>query len=98
MVIKSFANEGTHDIYHGINSKKARKILDPLLCRNARNKLDMINASNSVNDLRVPPANHLEALSGNLKGKFSIRINDQYRIIFNWTDQGAEELETTDYH
>lgn len=97
-MIRSFADTATADIYHGINSKLARKRLHPSLYNVARRKLDMIEAANDLNDLRVPPANKLEALKGNLNGKYSIRINDQYRIIFAWGNQGPEQVEIIDYH
>jgi len=97
-VIQSFADDSTKDIYDGKNSKAARKRLDPSLQRIARRKLDMINAAADLDDLRVPPANRLEGLKGSLKGKYSIRINDQYRIIFRWTNKGAENIQITDYH
>ena len=97
-MIISFANDSTHDVFDGINSKKARKIINPNLIPIAQRKLDMINTALFLNDLKIPPSNHLEALKGNFKGKYSIRINDQYRIVFRWSDQGAEEVEIIDYH
>ncbi len=97
-MIRSFADEGTKDIFNGINSKQARKKLDPLLHSIACRKLDMIDAAYTLNDLKVPPANRLEALKGTLQGYYSIRINDQYRIIFSWSADGAENVEIIDYH
>ena len=97
-MIKSFANDATQDIFDGIDSKKARMILNPILISIAKRKLDLINAARDLNDLKIPPSNHLEILKGNLKGKYSIRINLQYRIIFRWTIHGAEEVEIIDYH
>jgi toxin HigB-1 len=97
-MIRSFADEGTKDIFNGINSKQARKRLDPSLHSVACRKLDMIDASYTLNDLKVPPANRLEALKGTLQGYYSIRINDQYRIIFSWSQYGAENVEIIDYH
>jgi proteic killer suppression protein len=97
-VIRSFVNEATQDIFDGKNSKKARSIIKPALLSNARRKLDLINAAIDLNDLKIPPSNHLESLNGDLKGKHSIRINLQYRIVFRWTIQGAEEVEIIDYH
>lgn len=58
----------------------------------------MINAATTLNDLRIPPANHLEALSGDREGQFSIRINGQYRICFVWDGNDAEQVEIVDYH
>ncbi|MBI4970400.1 MAG: type II toxin-antitoxin system RelE/ParE family toxin [Candidatus Omnitrophica bacterium] len=96
-MIKSFGTKGTEDTYHGIDSKEARKIPQTLwkpVCR----KLDMINAAVDPNDLRVPPGNRLEPLKGNLKGKYSIRVNDQYRIVFEFREGNAFRIEITDYH
>lgn len=64
----------------------------------ARRKLKLLNAAISLNDLRVPPGNRLEALKGDRKGQHSIRINDQYRICFVWTETGPIEVEIADYH
>ncbi len=97
-MIRSFGDGGTQDIFNGINSKRARKKLDLVLHAIARRKLDMINFALSIDDLRVPPANHLEILKGRLKNFYSIRINDQYRIVFSWGELGAEEVEIIDYH
>jgi proteic killer suppression protein len=68
------------------------------LRRVAQRKLDQLNAAVSLVSLRIPPGNHLEALSKDRQGKHSIRINDQYRICFIWTDEGPERVEITDYH
>jgi len=64
----------------------------------AARKLDLLDSAISLDELRVPPGNRLEALSGDRKGQHSIRINDQYRICFVWTDTGPDEVEITDYH
>ena len=66
--------------------------------RRAFTKLLMLNAANSITDLRVPPSNHLEALSGDRKGQYSIRINDKYRVCFKWQDNDAFDVEIVDYH
>jgi proteic killer suppression protein len=66
--------------------------------KQAFRKLDMLNAAATINDLRVPPANHLEALVGDRKGQHSIRINDQWRICFIWSADGPDEVEIVDYH
>ena len=97
-MIISFANEATKDIFDGENSKKTRGIINKTLFSIARRKLDWINAARDLNDLKVPPSNNLEGLKGDLKGKHSIRINQQYHIIFRWTIHGAEEVEIKDYH
>lgn len=63
-----------------------------------RRKLRMINNSQNIADLRIPPSNRLEKLSGNLKGFYSVRINDQWRIIFNWDNGNVKKVEILDYH
>jgi toxin HigB-1 len=96
-MILNFADKATEDIYHGVDSKAARRI--PISIRNmAHRKLDMLNAAFTLSDLRVPPANRLEALKGKWKGHHSIRINGQYRIVFIWMDGNANDVEITDYH
>ena len=97
-MILSFANEGTEDMYNGVNSRAAVRTLPTNLCDVARRKLDMLDAATTLEALRVPPRNRLEALVGNRKGFHSIRINSQYRIVFRWIDAGAEEVEIVDYH
>jgi proteic killer suppression protein len=93
-MIKSFGSKETEKIWIGERSKKlpleAQKI--------GRRKLRMINNSFDIEDLRIPPANHLEKLSGDLKGFYSIRINRQWRVIFRWKDGNAHEVEILDYH
>lgn len=94
----TFADEATEDIFHGINSRRARKRLDPSLYSIASRKLDMLDVARDLKDLKIPPANRLEALKGDRKGKHCIRINDQYRIVFSWSTLGPEEVEVVDYH
>ena len=64
----------------------------------ARRKLRQLEIANRLEDLKVPPGNHLEALKGNRSGQYSIRINDQWRVCFRWTDGGADGVEIVDYH
>ena len=97
-VIESFANSATEDVYDGINSAEARRLLPRQLWKIAGRKLDQIEASVTLDDLRVPPGNRLELLRGNRDGQHSIRINEQYRICFLWTDSGAVNVEILDYH
>jgi toxin HigB-1 len=99
-LIISFADKETEDIFNGVSSKKARKRLHSVLWEKAQTKLDMLNRAHRMDDLRVPPNNRLEKLERNLAGKHSIRINDQYRIIFKWDSdrRGVLEVEITDYH
>ncbi len=96
-MIITFLSEATRDVYDGKESKQARRI-PQFIWGVAQRKLDMLNAAHLLNDLRSPPANRLEALKGNLKGKYSIRINDQYRIVFEFRDGNAYEVEIVDYH
>jgi toxin HigB-1 len=98
-MILSFGDKRTQDIFDGINSPAARKF--PINLHGiASRKLDMINAAHILGDLRTPPGNRLEALKGSLKGKHSIRINNQWRIVFRWSDadRGAHEVLIEDYH
>lgn len=97
-MIESFANSDTEDIFNGRNSREARNLCPQSLWRIATRKLDQIDSAVSLNDLQVPPGNRLEALKGNRRGEHSIRINNQYRICFIWTDTGAEKVEIVDYH
>ena len=97
-MIASFADRVTADLFHGFESKEARRRLPRELWPIARRKLDMLNAAHDLSDLRIPPANRLEALKGNLKGKWSIRINDQYRVVFIWKPGEASEVQVIDYH
>lgn len=93
-MIVSFGNKETEKIWNGIVSKKfPREIQDV-----ARRKLRMINNSIDITDLRIPPANRLEKLKGDLKKFYSIRINNQWRIIFQWNKGNAFDVEIVDYH
>ena len=93
-MIRTFSCKETKKIWDGTFSKK----FPPTIQQTARRKLVHINSAILINDLRVPPGNRLEKLSGNLKGFHSIRINNQWRIIFKWKDDNAFEVEITDYH
>lgn len=93
-MIVSFGNSDTESVWNGVRVKKL-----PLEIQNiGRRKLRMLNNSVNLTDLRIPPANRLEKLSGDLKDFYSIRINDQWRIIFQWHDGNATEVEIIDYH
>ena len=92
-MIKSFNDKETENIFDGKNSKKFKDIQ-----KIAKRKLDIIHFAFAEQDLIVPPANRFERLKGNLKGYCSIRINDQYRIIFKFKDGQATEVQITDYH
>ena len=97
-MIASFKNTATEDIYNGRNSIEARRLLPRQLWNIAARKLDQMDAAAALDDLRVPPGNRLEALKADRAGQYSIRINEQYRICFEWSEAGAEEVEITDYH
>jgi len=93
-VIKNFKDDETQKIYQRQRSRKLPADIQQVALR----KLRMINNSISINDLRVPPANRLEKLSGNRAGQWSIRINDQWRVCFRWEGSDALDVEITDYH
>ena len=99
-MIISFADGGTEDIFHGINSKKASAKLHRSLWEKATSKLDILNRAYRLEDLRTPPNNKLEKLVGDLEGQYSIRINNQYRIIFYWSSSKneASEVKIVDHH
>ncbi len=97
-MIVAFKDKGTEDIFNGENTKEARKTCPESLWKVAARKLDQLDSVTALNELRVPPGNRLESLTGNRKGQQSIRINDQYRICFVWTDPGPDKFEIVDYH
>jgi len=93
-MIRSFADREARRVWEGVRSRK----LPPDIQSAALRKLRLLNQARVVGDLRAPPANRLEALSGDRKGQYSIRINDQWRICFAWRDGGVENVEIVDYH
>jgi len=97
LLIQSFGDELTEDLFHGNQTRRTRRVAQPLQAAAAR-KLDMLNAALKLDDLRSPPGNRLEALRGDLIGFYSIRVNDQWRIIFKWTDGGPSDVRFVDYH
>jgi toxin HigB-1 len=97
-MIISFKDEATEDIFNGVASKKALKVCPESRWNVARRKLDQLNFAVSLEDLKIPPGNQLEALQGDREGQHSIRINQQYRICFTWIEEGAEDVEIVDYH
>ena len=96
-MIRSFGSRATQDLWNGEDTKAARRLPGEIWAV-ARRKLDMINAAHELGDLKVPPGNRLEKLHGKLKEFHSVRINDQYRIVFKWTAGGPESVEIVDYH
>lgn len=97
-MIVSFGDDGARDVYNGVDPAAARKACPTDIMKVARRKLDMIVQAVVLSDLQAPPANRLENLKGDRAGQHSIRINDQYRICFAWTDAGATDVEIADYH
>lgn len=97
-MIRSFRNRGTEDLFYGRRTKAARSICPQSIRTVATRKLELLDSANALVDLRIPPGNRLEALSGNRKGQHGIRINEQFRICFVWTDEGPTQVEVTDYH
>lgn len=97
-MIRSFKDQGTADIFYGSNTKDARRSCPRNIWSVALRKLDQLDSAESLDDLRIPPANRLEALSGDRRGQHSIRINDQYRICFVWIENEPDAVEIVDYH
>ena len=93
-MIKSFRDKETERIFRRSFSRR----LPPDIQRAALRRLTFLHAAKELSDLLVPPSNHLEALSGERQGQYSIRINDQWRICFEWVDQDAYNVEIADYH
>ncbi|MHB0915432.1 MAG: type II toxin-antitoxin system RelE/ParE family toxin [Thermoleophilia bacterium] len=97
-MIQSFKNRGTEDIFNGGNTKEARKLCSRLLWKITARKLDQLDSVRILPELKIPPGNKLEALTKDRKGQYSIRINDQYRVCFKWTESGPADVEVADYH
>ncbi|MDP2088997.1 MAG: type II toxin-antitoxin system RelE/ParE family toxin [Flavobacteriaceae bacterium] len=93
-MIKSFGDKETEKIWSGVWSKKLPGEIQEV----ARRKLRMINNAQNINDLRIPPANRLEKMMGELSDYYSIRINNQWRILFRWENDHANAVEIIDYH
>jgi proteic killer suppression protein len=93
-----FANAATEDLYNGLLTKASRKLIPVSLIALARRKLTLVAAAASLEFLRVPPGNHLESLSGDREGQYSIRINEKYRICFTFDAGETANIEITDYH
>ena len=92
-MIKSFKCKDTEKLFNDLDVKKFKAISKPV-----RIKLELLNATISLNSLRIPPGNRLEQLKGDWEGQHSIRINDQWRICFMWQVENANEVEIVDYH
>ena len=97
-MIRSFADSATEDLFNGVSSRKARRACPVELWPVVRRKLTQLNRVLGLDELKIPPGNHLQRLRGNRTGQYSIRVNDQYRICFRWEDDYADDVEVTDYH
>jgi proteic killer suppression protein len=97
MVILSFADPATEDVFHGRRTTRVFR-LPPEVRRSAERKLDMLDAAHDLTDLRIPRGNRLETLQGDRWGCHSIRVNKQWRLVFRWTARGPAEVELIDYH
>ena len=93
-MIQSFKDKATRAVFERAGTPR----IPPEIQRNALRKLLLIDAADSLEDLRLPPSNHLEKLIGDRKGQCSIRVNQQWRICFEWTGGDAHEVEMVDYH
>jgi proteic killer suppression protein len=93
-VIRSFGNRDTERLWR----RESVRSFDARILRSAQRRLAILNAAIALEELRVPPGNRLEALKGDRVGQHSIRINDQWRICFVWTDSGPEDVQIVDYH
>ena len=96
-MVRNIKDRITQDIYDGVDSRYSRKVPRELH-RKCRRILDQVEAAHNIGVLREPPGNHLEKLEGSLRGHWSIRINDQWRVIFTWANHGANDVRITDYH
>lgn len=97
-MIISFRDAGAQDVFNGRATKAARKTCSQRLWRIAVRKLEQLDSVVALDELRIPPGNRLEALSGDRRGQHSIRVNDQYRVCFVWSAEGPSEVEIVDYH
>jgi proteic killer suppression protein len=96
-LILSFSDPATEDLYHGYKTARVRRF-PAIIIPGALRKLDMLARAHALMDLRAPPGNRLEALKGDMEGFFSIRVNDQWRVIFRWDGRDASEVAIVDYH
>jgi proteic killer suppression protein len=96
-LIASFGDQATADLYHGVRSARARRFPRDVV-QAALRKLDMLNSARNMNDMRSPPGNRLEALRRGWRGFHSVRINDQWRVVFRWSEGQAHDVRVIDYH
>ncbi len=97
-MIRSFRRAGTADLYHGRDTRAARAACPVAIWRTAVRKLEYLDVAATLADLAALPGNRLQPLRGRRAGQHSIRINDQYRICFRWSEGGPEAVEIVDYH
>ena len=97
-MIRSFRDSGTDDIFNGADTKRARRTCPSSIWHVARRKLELLDSARTLDDLRVPAANRLEALKKERSGQHAIRVNAQYRVCFVWSEQGPTDVEVVDYH
>jgi proteic killer suppression protein len=97
-VIRSFRDQGTEDVFNGLDTKAARRTCPRDLWPRAQRRLSQLDYASSPADLRLPRSNRLHTLEGNRRGQHSISINMEYRICFVWTESGPQSVEITDYH
>jgi toxin HigB-1 len=97
-MIRSFKDQGTEDVFHGRNTRAARQTCPRQLWKVAARKLDQLDSVNGLDQLRIPPGNRLEPLSGDREGQYSIRINERYRVCFEWAETEPDNVEIVDYH
>jgi proteic killer suppression protein len=96
-VIVSFGDSATEDLYHGRPTSRAKRFPHEVVAI-AQSKMDLLNGAAALLDLRSPPGNRLEALKGDLRGLHSIRVNDQWRLVFRWDGRDAHKVRLMDYH
>jgi proteic killer suppression protein len=96
-LISSFGDAATEDLFHGRRTSRARRFPTDIV-DTALRKMDALNAAAKLDDLKAAPGNRLEALKGNLQGFHSIRVNDQWRLVFRWAEGKVEDIRLTDYH
>ena len=96
-MIRSFADRLTADLFYGQATARRRRVPADVIGP-ARRKLAQLDAAAKLDDLRAPPGNRLEALKGDRRGFHSVRVNDQWRLVFRWQDDGPHEVALADYH
>lgn len=96
-MIVSFGDRATEDLFHGRRTRRARGFPNDIVVTALR-KLDSLNAAHALGDLRSPPGNRLEPLRGDWRGFHSVRVNEQWRIIFRWAEAAAHDVRLIDYH